>query len=333
MSRCTGLFAILAFGCTLASAQAPVGELFASGANVKGSVVLAGGGTIVLSGSSVSAGSTPAILKLGRGGEVRICPGTGLTATIGRRSDLTFGLGTGTVELEYNLESHSDTVLTPDFRMLLAGPGSFHVAVGAKANGDTCVKSLERNAASVIVSEQMGDGAFQLRPGDAVLFRNGRIAESVREPGLDCGCSAPPPILQAANQVATAAQPAADVRAPLTTAPVLAPRPVTAPAETPTTPATSAPATSEAPGPAPRNQTIIDVPMAFSGAEAVIEPAPAPVSRRNVSLLASRADVVFWLPPSVLPPTKVGEAGETKPAKRGFFARFFGSLFGRRKNS
>src|SRR5205085_7388935 len=158
---------------------------------------------------------TVALLKLARGGEVRICPATSLTATSGKRGELTLGVGTGVIEIDYELQSNADTLLTPDFRLLFAGPGKFHIAAGARANGDTCLKSLQGSAASVIVSEQMGDGTFQLRPGDAVLFRGGRISEILREPGLECGCPAPVPVVLAEKKTAPAVSaPPAETKKP-----------------------------------------------------------------------------------------------------------------------
>jgi hypothetical protein len=315
------LTALLLSGCVTAWAQAPVGELFASGgANVKGEVRLAGGGTILLSGSSVSAGSAPAVLKLARGGEVRICPATALTATAGKRTELTFGIGTGALELRYDLDAHSDLVVTPDFRLLLAGPASFRLAVGTRSNGDTCLKSLEGNAGAVIVTEQLGDGTFQLRPGDAVLFRGGNINQVMREPGLPCGCPAPAPVMMAESPAPKPAAPAtpATASAPVETQPVAVAAASPAPAESP------APAPlAESPAPAPRKNLVIDVPMAFSG-DSPIPPAPQPVSRASLAKLSAQ-DVNLWFAPAVQPPPK--------PAKRGFFARFFGALFGRHKSS
>ncbi len=302
-------------------AQAPVGELFASGgANVKGEVRLASGGTIVLSGSSVSAGSAPAVVKLARGGEVRICPATALTATAGKRTELTFGIGTGALELRYDLDAHSDSVVTPDFRLLLAGPASFRLAVGARSNGDTCLKSLEGNAGAVIVNEQLGDGTFQLRPGDAVLFRGGNINDVVREPGLACGCPAPAPLLMAETPAPRPAAPAAP--------PATAPPPVEAPpvAVAAASPAPELPApgpATQSPAPAPHTNPVINVPMAFSG-DSPIPPAPQPISRISTAKL--NADGMnLWVAPTVQAPPK--------PPKRGFFARFFGALLGRHKSS
>src|ERR1041384_8505316 len=106
-----------------AFAQAPVGQLFSSDATVRGSVTLAAGGAQVMSGSSVSAGERTAVLKLERGGEVRVCPKTSVsvgTSQSGR--DLILGLSVGSIETHYAVSASADSIVTPDFRILLAGP-------------------------------------------------------------------------------------------------------------------------------------------------------------------------------------------------------------------
>ena len=45
------------------NAQAVIGEMFASDASVRGSVLFASGGTQIQSGSSLSAGEAPAVLQ------------------------------------------------------------------------------------------------------------------------------------------------------------------------------------------------------------------------------------------------------------------------------
>src|SRR5512147_2995301 len=106
------LFALVSF----ANAQGPVGEVFASDASVRGSVTLAAGGAQVMSGSQVSAGARPAILKLTRGGTVRICPNTILTVTssISGRS-LLYSLNKGQIEFHLDLSSEAYAVQTPDY--------------------------------------------------------------------------------------------------------------------------------------------------------------------------------------------------------------------------
>ena len=179
--------------------QAPIGEIFASDASVHGAVRLAGSGMQVMSGSSVAAGQATALLHLARGGNIRICPRTSLSLSSSPSGrDLMFGMSTGAVEAEYTLSASADAVLTPDFRILLAGPGAFHVAIGADVRGNTCVRSLDNNTASVIISELMGDGTYQVKPGEQVVFHNGKLADADHDVS-GCGCGVSPAVLRAAT--------------------------------------------------------------------------------------------------------------------------------------
>ncbi len=68
------------------------------------------------------------------------------------------------MELNYTLTSAADSVLTPDFRLQLISPGTFHLAISVGASGDTCVRSLPGNDAAVFVAEMMGNDSYQLSP-------------------------------------------------------------------------------------------------------------------------------------------------------------------------
>jgi hypothetical protein len=192
--------------CVLLRAQQPqpqeIGELYATDASVLGSVILASGGTKVLSGSSVVAGQKTALLRLNRGGDVRFCPRTSVSiASTPTGGSLMLGMNSGELEVNYSLADASiaDALVTPDFRLLLQGPGKFHFAIGADKKGNTCVRPLEGNTGSVTVTELMGDTSYLVRPTEEILFRAGRLAQRQRALPTDCGCPEALPVLRASN--------------------------------------------------------------------------------------------------------------------------------------
>ena len=178
------VLAVLGLGmCCPLAAQQTLGELYATDARVKGSVILVGSGTSVLSGSSITAGAQNATLKLERGGSLLVCSGTNLSVNASQNGrELLFSLNSGNLELNYPLGSSADTLLTPDLRLLLPGPGTVHIAVKVTPQGDTCVQSLPWNVAAIVVSETMGDATYQVKPNEAVLFKGGHLSEATATP-------------------------------------------------------------------------------------------------------------------------------------------------------
>jgi hypothetical protein len=266
----------------------------------------------VMSGSSISAGKNAASLRLTRGGEVRLCSATTLTASASTSgSELMLGLNAGELELHYYLAVNADTLMTPDFRLLLAGPASIHIGVNVDPSGTMCVQSLAGNSGSVIVSEVAGDGTYQVRPGQHVIFRNGRVADAWNElHGADCGCPPAEPIIRAAAPGPL--KPAEEEKAPATMAAV--PQPVPLPdASTPDASAGNV-------------QIQVDAPMIYRGSEA--EPAP-PVTFATLRL-AREGDSLLYFdrvalppePPKIKPPAPEQVTATAQPSRhRGVFRR------------
>jgi hypothetical protein len=159
------------------------------------------------SGASITADAETTVLRLKRAGEVYVCPRTTVSVMHSRKGpDLMLALNGGGLETHLNLKNSADEVVTPDFRILLRGPGEFHYAIRADARGNTCVRTLPGNTASAIIYELMGDGKFEVQPQDQVVFHDGRLrpedttfhSESKNAAytvlPVECGC--PPPSRQ-----------------------------------------------------------------------------------------------------------------------------------------
>lgn len=298
---------LLLFTCASSQAQSPpvIGELFPTEETVQGAALVAGTGMSVASGSQLSAGQSVASLILARGGQVRICPRSSISVnSIPNNEGLLLALESGSLEINYPINVLSDTLITPDFKLLLVGPGTFHFALGFNNLGDTCIRGLRGNTSAIIVSETMGNGTYQVKPEEQVLFSKGKLADRSSD-RVSCGCPAPPAPVQRAQQ---------------------------SPADNPT---------AELPPQKPDDVHIkVDVPMVYranaEGAPAEPEPAYTIAAIRfstlpDVFTLQETIEPVVLLVPSpqkTVPP----KASVDKKEKKGFWGglkSFFGSLFHR----
>lgn len=288
---------LLMLGCALATtpslhAQNAIGELFSSDASVRGAVILSENGTRILSGSQISAGDGIALLKLARGGEVRICSQTNLSVSADPSGkSLVLGLNAGAMELNYSIHSAADSLITPDFRLQLISPGNFHLAVSVNATGDTCLRSLPGNDASVFVAEMMGNESYQLSPGKNVLFRGGMVSGAAEAPA-NCGCP----------------EVKAEVTPPVAAAPTL--------------PAAEIPQASKQ----PEQHMEVDTSFVFRGNDA------APDYYASVSKLSASTDnskLTLALLPKVSGPVAPAKPETKKDGVIRRFGRFVGRVFGR----
>ncbi|ABF43128.1 hypothetical protein Acid345_4128 [Candidatus Koribacter versatilis Ellin345] len=265
-------------------AQAPVGELYSTIARIRGSVTLAGGGTTVLSGSSIESGTQPARLELHRGGNLIVCQGTTVSVSASASGrDLMFSFGSGSLESHYTIGASSDSIITPDFRFVVTGPGEFDLDIGISPQGDTCMRSHRESTGGVIVNEQMGDGTYQIKPSDFVVFHKGHIANAQANPqNATCGCPpAPEPVRQA--EVAKAEP-----------APAAQPQP---------TPAPPPPVASA------NEHVVAETPFVFNA-----DGMPPPITAHVMKLRVESNNAFADLHPEVQPPPRMA-----KPEKKGFW--------------
>jgi hypothetical protein len=293
-----------------------------------GDVVL--GASRFAAGSSLTAGSETAVLRLAKGGEVRVCPGTTVSLTPANNTkDLMLGMSTGALEMHYALDTSADTVLTPDFRILFAGPGEFHYAVSTDSHGNTCVRGLRGNTASARVSELIGDRSYEVQATEQAVFHTGRIDKVDSQVPVECGC--PPPVRVMRTEV-TPTRIVPDSQSPekMTLAQASlgekAPKPESDPRKSAATATlSSGPETQPLPPSQPDDVHVtVDAPFVFRGKPR--QTAAPPVPSEEAAMLPVMESSARPLPVAqvLAPPAPSPEA---KPEHHGLFRRIFSAIF------
>ena len=288
-------------------------------------------GSRIASGSAVTAGSETAVLRLSGGGEVRVCPGTTVSVTPSKtKRDLMLGLSTGAIEAHYSLNASADTVMTPDFRILFAGPGEFHYAISADAHGNTCVRALKGNTSSAIVSELMGDRIYQVKPAEQAVFHLGQIDKVDGDVPVECGCPPPSPLMEAqASYAPNVSDSELSEKVRIGGSETPAPPAASSVASTAGTRLSNGPETAPPPASQPNDVHVqVDAPLVFNAKNRAAAGAlPPPVqAAKDLPVDDSPArqvhlDIVIQSPPP---------EPEKKAEHRGFFGRiggFFSSIF------
>ncbi|MBV9073200.1 MAG: hypothetical protein JOZ10_06165 [Acidobacteria bacterium] len=293
-------------------AQQSVGNVYASDAAVKGDVRQTSAGLEVSNGSVITAGQHSATLRLSRGGQVRICPGTNLTVNRSvKGQELMFAMSAGSLEAQYALPPIADAILTPDFRILISGPASVDLSVSAQANGDACVRSRGEDS-YIVVSELMGNDFYRLQGNEQALFHAGHAKDPEINGPTICGCPAPPPV----------------ERAEIVPAPPTPDQKAAALSAVKNEPAVAAAASAAAALPPQQQgnlQIQVDAPMVFRGNDAAPD-VTATLARVHMEHLPwPGTPVVAPQPPAA--PARTKQSPE-KAEKKGFLHRLVKALFG-----
>jgi hypothetical protein len=175
-----------------------------SAAVVTGALEVTQGKAVIAASGSITSGTETTPVILPHRGVLRICASTTVklaadsSVPAGEIPGLLMAMDHGAVEASFATGQNSDILLTPDFRILIGGPGAADVKVRLGQQGDTCVDNAGINAPYVLVSSVFDGGAYRVQPGQRVMFQHGSLHEVVDQEKEPCGC--PPPTTAQSNE-------------------------------------------------------------------------------------------------------------------------------------
>lgn len=164
---------------------------------VTGSLEVTAGRAIIANNGTVTAGEATTELILPHRGTLRVCASTTVKLSsdsgvpTGEVPGLMIAIDRGAIETSFGTGRNSDVVLTPDFRILIGGPGAAEVKIRLGEHGDTCVDNPGLNGPYVVITSNFEGGVYRIQPGQRVMFEHGSLREVVDDEKEPCGC--PPP--------------------------------------------------------------------------------------------------------------------------------------------
>lgn len=169
----------------------------ASAAMVTGALQVANGHAMIATNGAITSGTGTTEVTLPRRGVLRVCAST----TVKLATDasvpkdevpgLMMVLDHGALEASFATGRNSDVLLTPDFRILIGGPGAADVKVRLGQHGDTCVDNAGVSAPYVLVTSVFDGGIYRVQAGQRVMFQHGSVSSVVDQEKESCGCPAP----------------------------------------------------------------------------------------------------------------------------------------------
>jgi hypothetical protein len=208
--RNAAISASLAALAGIAAAQnLPIAIVPVEGVKLSGALNVAEGKAVIGASGTITAGDRTAVVTLPHRGNLHICATTKVSLTSdssvpagsgeGDAPGLMMGLERGAMEANFATGKNADVILTPEFRILISGPGVAAVRVRLGEKGDTCVDNGGPEAPYVLVSSNFNGGAFRVQPGQRVMFEHGSLNEVVDNEKESCGCPPDPASVTQAN--------------------------------------------------------------------------------------------------------------------------------------
>ncbi len=170
---------------------------------VTGGLQVFNGRAFIAASGAITSGDQTTQVTLPYRGTLRVCASTTVklavdsTVPAGEIPGLMMAMDHGAIEASFATGRNSDILLTPDFRILIGGPGAAEVRVRLGPNGDTCVDNAGVNAPYVLVTSVFEGGDYRVQPGQRVMFQHGSLHEVVDQEKEPCGC---PPAVKAPNE-------------------------------------------------------------------------------------------------------------------------------------
>lgn len=163
-------------------------------AKVTGALEVSQSSAVIVGSGSITSGAETTKVELPYRGVLRVCAST----TVKLASDtsipstevpgLMMAMDHGAIEASFATGRNSDILLTPDFRILIGGPGAVDMKVRLGEHGDTCIDNAGVNAPYVLVSSVFDGGAYRVQAGQRVMFQHGSLKEVVDQEKEPCGC-------------------------------------------------------------------------------------------------------------------------------------------------
>jgi hypothetical protein len=191
---------------------------------VTGALEVTAGRALIATSGTVTSGSQTTDVTLPRRGRLRVCASTTVKLAVDTSvpsgapnlvPGLLMAMDHGAVEMSFadrpGQETNADVLMTPDFRILISGPGASEVKVRLGREGDTCVdnsgipgdgsSSLGGNSGKdapyVVVTSLFDKGLYRVQSGQRVMFQHGSLSEVVDQEKEPCGC---PPAEMSGNE-------------------------------------------------------------------------------------------------------------------------------------